>query len=182
MAPSDDDQVAGVANGQFRKNFFVLFGVDFIGFREAIAVGEGLAIVDDDARKSGQVGDFRNAFRDMTGAKDERARLRNHRLDEDAQLASADQPIVIGGILAKTEVHLARPLNLHHFARGIPNFRFDAAAADGPEHRSVFADQQLGAFVAGNGSIDLHDSGEGAFLAQPAQADDFLVDIHSIEL
>ena len=70
----------------------------------------------------------------------------------------------------------------HDFARGVPDFGFDAAAADGAEHGAVLANQQFGAFVAGNGAVDLDDGGEGAFLAEAAQPDDFLVDVHSFEL
>ena len=118
----------------------------------------------------------------MAGAEDEDARLGNHGLDKHAELSSADEAVVVGGVLTEAEVHLARPLGFHHFARGVPDFGFHAAAADGADHRAVLAHQQFGAFVAGNGAVYLDDGGQGALLAEPAQTDHFLVDVHSIEL
>src|SRR5581483_6711479 len=119
---------------------------------------ESLAVVNDDRGEPGQVGYFGDAFRYVSGAENEQARLRHNWLDEDAQLASTNQPIVIGGVLAQAEVHLPRPFGFHDFARGIPYFRFDAAAPDCAQHGPVLAHQQLRAFVARNGSVDLDDS------------------------
>lgn len=118
----------------------------------------------------------------MAGAEDIKARLRHHGLDEYAQLASADQPIVVRGVLAEAEIHMAWTLCLHHIARHIPDFRLNAAAADGAEHGPVLTHQELGAFIAWNGSVNLHDGGQRTLLAEAAEADHFLVDVHSIEL
>ena len=89
----------------------------------------------------------------MAGAEDEDAGLRDHGLDKHAELSSADQAVVIGRVLAQAEIHLARPLGFHHFPRGVPDFRFHAAAADGADHGAVLAYQQFRAFVAGNGAV-----------------------------
>ncbi len=168
--------------GELGEDFFVLFGEHLVGFGEALAIGEGLAIVDDRRGESGEHRDLGDAFRDVAAAENEGAGLGNHGFDEHAELSSADQAVVVSGVLAQAEVHLARALGFHDFARGVPDLGFDAAAADGAEHGAVLAHQQFGAFVAGDGAVDLDDGGEGALLAEPAQADDFLVDVHSFEL
>ena len=60
--------------GSLGKIVFVFVGVDFVGFGEAFAVGEHLAVIDDDGAEAGQVRDFREALRDVPGAEDECAR------------------------------------------------------------------------------------------------------------
>ena len=110
MAARDDDQVAGVADGEFGEDFLVLFGENFVGFGKPLAIGEGFAVIDDHGGESGERGDFGNAFRDVAGAEDENAGLGNDGLDEDAQLSSADEAVVVGGVLAQAEIHVARPL------------------------------------------------------------------------
>ena len=74
---------------------------------------------------------------------------------------------------------MARFVGGDHFARGVPDFRFHAAAADGADHRPVFAHQQLRAFEAGDGAADLDDGRQRALLAQIAQVDQFVEYIHS---
>ncbi len=108
---------------------------------------------------------------DVAGAEDEGPGLGDDGLDEDGQLASADEAGVVGGILAEGEFKLARALRFHDLAGGVPDLGLDAAAADGAGDGAVFADQHLGAFIAGDGAVDLDDGGEGAFLALAAQAD-----------
>ena len=95
--------VARRRDRQLRKHVFVLLGVGVVGFRKTLRVGEGFAVVDDDGGESGQVGDLRNALRNMAAAENVGARLRHHRLDENVQLTSADQPVVVGGVLAQAE-------------------------------------------------------------------------------
>jgi hypothetical protein len=56
--------------------------VDFVGFGEALFVGEGLAVVDDDGGETGQVRDLREALRHVAAAEDKCARLRYDGLDE----------------------------------------------------------------------------------------------------
>src|ERR1039458_9212264 len=63
--------------------------------------------------------------------------------------------------------------------RRVPYLGFHAAAADGADHGAVFPHQQLGALVTGDGSAHLDDGGDGALLTELAQAQEFLVDIHS---
>ena len=47
MAARHDDHVAGLVDGQLGEDFFVFLGVDFGGFRKALAVGEALAVIHD---------------------------------------------------------------------------------------------------------------------------------------
>src|SRR5207248_1403612 len=112
-------------------------------------------------------------------AEDERPRLRNHRLHEDIQLPSADETFVVGGILAQAEREVPGLAGFDDFASGGPDLSLDASTADGAHHGAVLADQELGALVAGNGAIDLHDGRDGALLPEVAQAHDFVVEIHS---
>ena len=70
MAARDDDQVAGVADGELGENFLVFLGEDFVGFGEPLAIGEGFAVVDDDGGESGERGDFRDALGDVAGAEE----------------------------------------------------------------------------------------------------------------
>ena len=168
--------------GELRKHFLVFFGVNFVGLRKALAVGESLAIVHHHRGEPGEHSHLGDAFRNVAGAEDEDAGLRNHGLDKHAELSSADEAVVVRCILAETEVHLARSLGFHHFARGVPNFGFHASAAHGADHGAILAHQQFSAFVTRNGAVHLDDGGEGALLAQATQPDHLLVNVHSSEL
>ena len=53
------------------------------------------------------------------------------------------------------------------------------SAAHRAHERPVFAHQDLGAFVAGNGAVHLYDGRNGALLPQLAQTYDFVVKVHS---
>ena len=74
---------------------------------------------------------------------------------------------------------MARLFFLDDFAGRVPDLGFHAPAADCADHGTVFPHQQLGALITGDGSAHLHDGGDGALLAQFAQAQQLLVDIHS---
>ena len=110
----------------------------------------------------------------MSGAEDDTRPAGDNRLYEYVQLASADQSVVICGILSQAEVHVPRLLGRDHFARRIPDFRFDAAAADRADHRSVFPNEQLCALEARDRTAHLHDRGECALLPEPAEVERFL--------
>src|SRR5450755_3783252 len=114
----------------------------------------------------------------MPGPENKSARLKDHRFHKHTELSAADQPVIIRSILAKGEIEVPGPFALHNFACDIPDLSLHAAAADGAHHGAIFAHQQLGAFVARNGTVDLHDSRQGALLTKLAQADYFLVNIH----
>src|SRR5690349_6551867 len=114
----------------------------------------------------------------MSASENIRARGRHHRFDEYLQLAAADQPVIISRVFAKAEIEIPRPLGGDDFAGDIPDLGFDAAAADRPQHRSIFANQEFGAFVAGDRPLYLYDGGQGAFLSQLAQTDQLIVDVH----
>src|SRR5262249_40856923 len=55
-------------------------------------------------------------------------------------------------------------------------------STDGADHRSILADEQLGALIAGDGSTHVDDGGERALLAQIAKPHQFLVDVHSMTI
>ena len=95
------------------------------------------------------------------------------------ELAAADQAVVVGGVLTETEMQMAGAFRFHHFAGGVPNFRFDAAAADGADHGTVFTDQKFGALVAWNRPVHLHDGRHGTLLAEFPKPDYLVVEIHS---
>ena len=65
-----------------------------------------------------------------------------------------------------------------HFARRVPDFGLDAAAADGAHHGAVLADQKLRGLEAGDGAAHADDGGEGALLAEVAQVDQFVEYVH----
>ena len=108
--------------------------------------------------------------------------LRDHGFDKHVQLAAADQAVVVRGILAQAEIQVPRLAGLDHFAGRVPDLGFHAAAADGARHRAIFPHQQFGALIAGDGAVHLHDGRERAFLAEPAQTHEFVVDVHSPRL
>jgi hypothetical protein len=87
-------------------------------------------------------------------------------------------PQIVGGILTQAEGHVARLAAGDDFARGVPDFGFDAATADGADHRAVFANEEFGAFKTGDRAADLDDGGEGALLAQSAHVDQFVENVH----
>ena len=118
----------------------------------------------------------------MSGTKDEYPRVRNHRLHEDIELAAANKPVVIGGILAEIEAHVPGAFGFHHFACRIPHLGFHASAPDCPDHGAVFADEELRAFEAGNGSTHLDNRRDRGFLTQAAKTDQLVVDVHCQEL
>jgi len=104
--------------------------------------------------------------------------LGHHHLHEDVQLAAADKPVIVGGILAQVEGQMPGLLGLDDFARRVPDLGLHAATTDRPRHRAIFTHQQLGAFVTGNGAAHLDDGGEGALLTQAAQPHQLFVDVH----
>ena len=114
----------------------------------------------------------------MPGPENECARLRHHSFHEDVQLPAADQAVIVCGVLAEVESQVLRAFRFDHLARGIPDFGLHASAADSAGHGAVLAYQQFGAFVAGNRAAHLHNGRQGAFLTQPAQAHEFLVEVH----
>ena len=74
MAAGDDDDVAGVVDGQLREDLFVFRGVDFVRFGKAFAIGERLAVVDDHGAKPARFAILREALRNVAGAENEGAR------------------------------------------------------------------------------------------------------------
>ena len=99
MPARHDDHIAGFVDREPRKNLFVLGGMHIRGFGKSLAVGKGLAIVDDDRSESGQCRNLREALRDMSRAKDVSGRHGRDRLDENVKLPAADQAVVVCGVL-----------------------------------------------------------------------------------
>ena len=115
----------------------------------------------------------------MAAAEKKRPGLGSYGLHEDLQLATADETVVIGRVLAQVEGQAPRLSGCHGLARGGPDFGLDTTAPDGPGYRPVLPHQELGRLVAWNRATHLDDGGQGAFLAQAAQSDQLLVEVHS---
>src|ERR1019366_5900654 len=161
---------------------FVLGGVDLGSLRKALAVGEGIAIIDHHAREAGQRGHFGEAFGNVPRAEDEGVRHRQHGLDEDIQLAAANQPVVVGGVLSQVESEVLGLFRLNHLPGRGPDFGLHAAAANRARHGPVLANQKLGALVTGNGPAHRDDGRKRALLPQIPQTHQFLVDVHSMTI
>src|SRR5947209_989049 len=106
----------------------------------------------------------------MSRAEDECVRERQDGLDEDVELPAADQAVIVSRVLAEIEGEMFGFLAGDDLAGGVPNLSLDAPASDSADHGAIFADQDFGAFVAGNGPADIDDSREGALLADVAEA------------
>jgi len=89
---------------QLRKDFLERRGDDLFGLGKTLAVGERLAVVDNGGVETEQARDLGQALRDVAGAKEERAELRFDGFDEDFQLASADQPFLVGRVVAQVKL------------------------------------------------------------------------------
>jgi len=118
----------------------------------------------------------------MPAAEDKSPRLRRHGFDENVQLTSADQAVILSRIFAQAEIEVARLVGFDHLAGSGPHLGFDAAAAHCSQHRAIFADQQLGAFIARNGAVYLNDGRDRALLAESPETHDFVVNVHSAQL
>ena len=66
--------------------------------------------------------------------------------------------------MAQTEIEVLGFFGFDDFAGGIPDFGFDAAAANGAGHGTVLAHQQLGAFITRYGTANLNDGCDCALL------------------
>jgi hypothetical protein len=103
MAARHDDHVAGFVDRQLGKTLRIPRR-RLRGFGKALAVGEGLAVIDDGGGENpARSSHLRKALRNVAAAENERARLRQNRLHEDIQLAAADQAVVVGRVLAQAE-------------------------------------------------------------------------------
>ena len=114
----------------------------------------------------------------MAGAEDVKQRHGQDRLDEDFQSTSADEAGIVLGILVEVEGEGARLFLGDDFARRLPDFGFDAAAADGAGDGAVVAHEHFGAWKRGDGAARVHDGGHGALAALALQLHDLLVDVH----
>ena len=86
-----------------------VFGHDFRGVREALAVGELLAVVHDVDAEADLVGEPREVKPDMAGADDVELGRRLDRLDVDVHLPAADEPGLLREVVGQLVVHELRP-------------------------------------------------------------------------
>ena len=121
---------------------------------------------------------LKSASGNVACAEDVKQRHGQDRLDEDFQGASADQAGIVLGVLIEVEGEGARFFLGDDFARGLPDFGLDAAAADGAGDGAVVAHQHFGALERGDGAARVDDGGHGAAAALALQLHDLLVDIH----
>gem|GEM_PF-4211114 len=91
--------------------------------------------------------------------------------------AVSRQAVIVGGVLTQAEIEAALRVDFNDLAGRGPDLGFDAAAVDRTDHGAILAHQQFRAFLAGDGAVYLHNSRDGALLAQAAQAHDFIVNI-----
>ena len=178
VAAGDDDEVAVRIDGEAGEEILVFAGEGFGGVGESFFVGEGFAVVGDGDVKAGDGTDTTEAFGDVASAEEEGFGLGDDGFDEDLQLAAADEAGIVRGVVRERELEALGFFGGDDVAGGVPNVGLDAAAADGAGERSVLADQHLGAFVTGDGSVDFDDGGEGALLAETAEANDLLEEVH----
>ena len=101
---------------------------------------EGFAVIHNHRGESRQVRHLRQTLRHMSAAKNESTRLRNHRLHEHVQLSSADQAVVVSGVLSQAEIQVAWLFGVNYFARRVPDVGLHTAAADGAHDGTVLAD------------------------------------------
>ena len=90
MAASHDDDVAGFVDSQARENILVLVRVHGNGFREALAIGKGVAVIDHDAVETGQRGYFGEALGNVSGAEDEGVGHGQNGFHKHVELATAN--------------------------------------------------------------------------------------------
>ncbi len=159
-----------------------VLGDDLLGAGEALGVGVGLAVVGNDAVEASVAGGLEELDGDVAGAKDVEQRHGQHGLDEDFERAAANQAGVVFGILIEIEREGARLFACDDFARGLPDFGLDAAAADGAGDGAVVADEHFGALEGGDGAARVHDGGHSAAAALALQLHDLLIDIHLLRL
>ena len=62
MAARDDDQVAGVADGELWKNFLVFFGEDFVGFGKPLGLAKASRLSTMTVAKPARVAIFEMLF------------------------------------------------------------------------------------------------------------------------
>src|ERR1700736_4588104 len=151
MPTRDDDQIRGLVDGQLREDLFIFLSTYFIRFREPFTLSKAIPVVDDGSGKTSQAGDLAQALRNVTGAENDGARRRNHRLHKYIELTAADEAIIIGGVLPQIEAHVFRFFRFHDLPRRVPDLCLHAPAPDRANQRTILSDQQLSALEAGDG-------------------------------
>ena len=180
MAARDDHEVRRIIDGEAGKGAIEIFGDDFLGLREALAIGVGFAIVHYGDVETGAAGGLVEFVANMACAKDVELWRRKNGFDKNFQGASADQAGVVLGILVEIEGERARFFAGDDLACSLPDLALDAAAADGSGDGAIVADQHLRALERWNGTAHVDDGGQGSLAARPLQLHDLFVDVHSI--
>src|SRR5690606_39328916 len=111
--------------------------------REPFAVRELLAVVDDVHLEADRRRQLTELAADMSGAEDVELRRRLDRLDEDVHLPSADQPRLLGEVVAELVVDELRAPGGERLARLPERVVLVAAAADGADGPPVGEDEHL---------------------------------------
>src|SRR5579864_4864168 len=177
VAASDDDEVGGGVGLNLFKGLLVA-GENILGHGEALEIGEGFAVVDDADGETGGACGSGQGHGDVAAAEEIDDGLREDRLDENLDGAAADQSIVVAGFVVEIENHFARRFFLHDFFGRSPNIGFDAAATDGADQGTIFANEHARTFVTGDGAVGVHDGGEGAALPGSPHFYDLFKKVH----
>ena len=124
--------IAGLVDGELRKNLFVLGRVDLLAPRESARGWRRFrGYPPPRVAKPARVATLERLFEMWPAAEDERVRHGQHRLHKHLQLSAADQAVVVGRILAQVEAEVFGLFGLDDLARRVPHLRLHAAAADG---------------------------------------------------
>src|ERR1039458_8271907 len=178
MPAGDDHDVRRLAGRELRRGLVEIFGDDLLRVGKSLAVRIGFAIIH---HSDVEPSDTRNLVKTccyMACAENIKLCWRQNRLHKNLQRSAAHQAGIVLGILIQIERQGPRPLRFHHFARCLPHFGLNAAAADGADDRAVVPYQHLRGLERGNRAAGIDD---GRYRATPSffsQADDFLVQIH----
>ena len=143
VAPRDDDGVRVRRQMRPRNPCGNVVDDDFLGGREALRVGELLAIVHDPHAEPDFVRSPREVEPDVARADDVQIRRRLDRLDVDVHLPAADQPRLLREIVGQLVVQQLRPAVGDRLARLPERVVLVAAAADRADDAPVGEDEHL---------------------------------------
>ncbi len=149
--------------------------MNIAGFRKALPIGKGLAVVDHHDLKSRDASHPIHVEPDVPGAEYIDRRNRKQRLNKSFERPAACQAGIVLRILFQIEGKRARLFPRDDLGRRLPYLGLDRAATDGAYGHAIVAHQQFGRFQGGTGADDGCQGGTAAF---PAPAHQFVVDIH----
>ena len=118
---------------------------DLVCVREALAVGELLAIVEDVGTEARVVGELHDVPGHVAGADDVEMGGRRQRIDVHVHLSSADEAVLLREVVVQVVVQEGPAPGVDGLARLPEGVVLVAAAADGAHRPSVGEHQHLGA-------------------------------------